>query len=44
MIRRVTRNEQQQQHVGVQLVTQVATLVRLRPTETAPMRESFMAT
>jgi hypothetical protein len=31
LIRRVTRNEQQQQHVGVQLLTQAATLLRLRP-------------
>jgi len=30
LIRRVTRNEQQQQHVGVQLLTQAATLLRLR--------------
>lgn len=30
LIRRVTRNEQQQQHVGVQLLTQVATLLHLR--------------
>jgi hypothetical protein len=32
LIRRVTRSEQQQQRVGVQILTQVATLVRLRPT------------
>jgi hypothetical protein len=31
MIRRVTRNEQQQQHVGVQLLAQLATLVHLKP-------------
>jgi hypothetical protein len=30
LIRRVTRNEQQQQHVGVQLLTQIATLLHLR--------------
>ena len=30
LIRRVTRNEQQQQHVGVQLLTQIATLLQLR--------------
>lgn len=30
LVRRVTRNEQQQQRVGVQLLTQAATLVRLR--------------
>ena len=31
LIRRVTRNEQQQQRVGVQLLADVATLVSLRP-------------
>jgi hypothetical protein len=30
LIRRVTRNEQQQQHVGVQLLAQAATLLHLR--------------
>jgi len=30
VIRRVTRNEQHQQRVGVQLLTQAATLVKLR--------------
>jgi hypothetical protein len=34
LIRRVTRNEQQQQRVGVQLLADVATLVSLRPAGT----------
>lgn len=34
LIRRVTRNEQQQQRVGVQLLTDAATLVSLRPAGT----------
>jgi hypothetical protein len=36
MIRRVTRNEQQQQHVGVQLLTQAATLLHLRAAGASP--------
>lgn len=43
MIRRVTRNEQQQQHVGVQLLTPLATLLRLRPVGTPPTQKSTAA-
>jgi hypothetical protein len=43
MIRRVTRNEQQQQHVGVQLLAQSATLVRLKPAGAAPTQKATPA-
>lgn len=43
MIRRVARNEQQQQHVGVQLLAQVATLLRLKPAGAAPAHKPTAA-
>jgi len=40
LIRRVTRNEQQQQRVGVQLLTHDAALVSLAPAATAPRADA----